>query len=107
MILERIVTMLFMLFACHFLGDYFLRTDTLWLRKVVNFWYMFVHCVLYSVPFAAVYGINWKIAVLIGTHFIIDTLHERWRMFNEAVDQVLHIVIILGLYLLPVVVKVV
>ena len=54
--------------ACHFLGDY----------------------VLYTVPFAVVFGIDWRIWLLLLSHFTIDELKEHGRI-GYVLDQSWHL----------------
>lgn len=93
-----LIQKLYELLACHFIGDYVLQIDFLAKTKGENWWHLLAHCVLYSVPFAILFGIDWRIALIIITHIVIDALKARYKKINYLTDQVLHL-IILGVYL--------
>ena len=95
-----IIKTLYLIFACHFIGDYVLQTDFLAKTKGQNWWHLIAHCVLYTVPFAIVFGIDWELAVILGSHLIIDPLKARWNVINYAEDQCLHLLIAGGMYLI-------
>lgn len=84
---------------CHLLGDYPLQQDFIAQSKGSNWYHLFVHCALYCVPFAVVYGIDIKLLALCATHFIIDALKARYKVIGYVTDQSLHYVIAIILYL--------
>ena len=43
---------------CHLLGDYFFQSEYIADTKGKNWYHLFIHCVLYSFPFATVYKGN-------------------------------------------------
>ena len=86
---------------CHLLGDYLLQQDFIAKTKGENWYHLFVHCALYCVPFAVVYGIDYKLLALFVSHLIIDALKARYEMINYADDQIMHYVIAFVLYLVP------
>ena len=85
------IEMIYKLIACHFIGDYVLQIDFIAQTKGKNWWHLIAHCVLYSVPFAIAFGCDWRIAVIIGTHIIVDALKARWQKISYGTDQVLHL----------------
>lgn len=85
------------LIMCHAIGDYVLQTDFLAKTKTENCYHLFIHCVLYCVPFAVVYGIDWRIAVLFVTHLTID-FHKCRGIFSYTTDQTLHYLIVIAAY---------
>ena len=91
--------LLFKLIACHMLGDYVLQNDFLARTKGENWWHMVAHCVLYTIPFAVAFGIDCRIAALLTTHMVIDTLKAREHAIGYATDQIAHVVMMLALYL--------
>lgn len=93
-----LIQKLYELLACHFIGDYVLQIDFLAKTKGSNWWHLIAHCVLYSVPFSVAFGIDWRIAVIVGSHIVIDALKARYKKINYLTDQMLHL-IILGVYL--------
>ena len=91
---------LFKLLLCHFVGDYVLQIDFLAKTKGTNWWHLIAHCFLYTFPFYLAFGFDWRIAVILGTHIIIDPLKARWNKINYFQDQLLHIVIMVVCYLI-------
>jgi len=83
--------LLYKLLACHMLGDYVLQTDFLAKTKGENFWHMLAHCVLYTVPFALAFGIDWRIVNILALHLAIDTLKARWHLIGYVTDQAAHL----------------
>lgn len=86
---------IFRLISCHFVGDYVLQNDFLAKTKGTNIWHMLAHCVLYSLPFAFIFGIDWRVWLIIGTHIVIDLSKARWHKINYVTDQVLHLVVLM------------
>ena len=82
------------------MGDYVLQCDFIAQTKGKNWYHLFVHCALYSLPFYLCFGIDWKLAVLFATHIAIDPLKARWNKITYTQDQVLHYVIAFILYLI-------
>lgn len=93
------MTNCFLLVMCHCIGDYVLQTDFLAKTKGSNLYHLFVHCVLYLVPFAIVFGVDWKLGILFVSHFIIDILKAKYQKIRYVTDQVLHY-LILTIYLM-------
>ena len=82
------------------IGDYVLQCDFIAKTKGSNWYHLFVHCILYVVPFVVVFGIDWRIYVLLLTHLIIDPLKARYNKINYIQDQILHYVVASMLYLI-------
>lgn len=91
--------MIMLLVMCHMIGDYVMQTDYIASTKGKNWYHMFVHCVMYIVPFYICCGFVWQLAVIFVTHFIIDSLKARYNKINYWQDQVMHYCLIL-LYLI-------
>lgn len=91
---EKIVTIIF----CHLVGDYVLQNDFLAKTKSHNFYHLLVHCALYCIPFAVIYGIDWRIAILFVMHLVVD-FHKCIKVFNYTIDQTFHYLIAFALYL--------
>lgn len=83
---------------CHLLGDYPLQQDFIAQTKGENWYHLFVHCALYCVPFAVVYGIDIRLLILFVSHLLIDALKARYKKIGYATDQILHYVIAILLY---------
>lgn len=90
--------LLYKLIVCHMLGDYVLQSDYLARTKGENWWHLLAHCVLYTLPFAVVFGIDRCIFWLFLTHVLIDAMKARWQIISYASDQMTHIVVMLMLY---------
>jgi hypothetical protein len=44
-------------------------------------------------------GINWRIALIFITHFIVDAMKSRYEMIDYVLDQTIHLFIVSYLYL--------
>lgn len=84
--------------VCHMIGDYVLQTRFVAETKGANWYHLFVHCVLYCVPFMIVFGMTWELAVVFAVHFIVDPLKARWQKIGYVQDQVCHLLCVV-LYL--------
>ena len=82
---------LYKLIVCHFVGDYVLQSDFLAKSKGSNLWHMIAHCFLYTAPFAVVFGIDWRLALVLTTHIIVDNLKARWHKIGYTADQMSHL----------------
>jgi hypothetical protein len=80
------------------LGDYVMQTDFLARTKGESWWHLLAHCVTYTVPFAVVFGVDWRVAWLLLTHIVIDALKARWKVIDYLMDQSLHL-LVTGVYL--------
>lgn len=89
---------IYILLICHMIGDYILQTDFLAKTKGANWWHLFVHSILYTLPFYLYFGMDYKIILLGVTHFLIDCLKARYNLINYITDQILHIIILFVLY---------
>jgi hypothetical protein len=81
------------------IGDYVLQADFIAQTKGKNWYHLFVHCALYCVPFAIVFGFTWQLGLIFLTHIIIDPLKARYNKITYIQDQILHYVVVL-LYLI-------
>ena len=91
---------IFKIIICHMIGDYVLQCDFIAKTKGSNWYHLFVHCILYVVPFAVAFGLDWEIYVLLITHLIIDPLKARYNKITYTQDQVLHYIVALILFLI-------
>lgn len=94
------IEILYKLIVCHFVGDYVLQIDFLAKTKGTNWWHMIAHCFLYTIPFYLAFGFDWRLAVVLGTHLIIDSLKARWNKINYVHDQIFHVVVMIICYLI-------
>lgn len=81
---------LYTLLLCHLLGDYFFQTPFLADTKGRNWYHLFIHCVLYSLPFFICFGPCWQLFVITTLHFPIDALKARYNKISYITDQILH-----------------
>lgn len=94
---KKIIQLLF----CHLIGDYVLQSLYLAETKGKVWYHMFVHCVLYCLPFYICFDLDMKILLLFLSHFGIDTMKARYNRIGFAMDQILHYVV-LSIYLLQI-----
>lgn len=91
MIIETLVKLLF----CHVVGDFLLQNEYIAKGKGQNWYLLFVHCVLYALPFYIGFGLCWQLGFIALLHFPIDAMKARWKMINEPTDQFLHYILCL------------
>lgn len=92
-------SVIYKLTVCHMLGDYVLQSDFIARTKGDNLWHLIVHCVLYTIPFAFVFGINIQLCALLISHFVIDVEKARYKSISYAIDQLAHFMVIFVFYL--------
>ena len=93
------IHIIIILIFCHLIGDYALQTDFIAKTKGQNWYHLFVHCALYCLPFYIAFGLTWQLAIIFGTHMIIDPLKARYNKITYWQDQAIHYLIML-IYLL-------
>ena len=86
---------LFILVVCHLIGDYFLQSDFIAKTKGQNWYHLFVHCILYVVPFYIAFGLDLRLVIIFISHVIIDALKARYHAISYLGDQVIHYVIMI------------
>jgi hypothetical protein len=91
----RLIELLLKLVFCHLVGDYVLQSDFIAKSKGENWYHLFVHCVLYCLPFYIVFGLTWQLLGIFLTHIYIDSLKARYKVINYTTDQLLHYMITL------------
>ena len=75
---------------CHIVGDYLFQTDYMAMEKGKDWYILFVHCVCYCVPFAIVFGIDYRLMLIFISHIVADALKARWHMIGLVEDQLFH-----------------
>lgn len=91
------------LVMCHCIGDYVLQIDFIAKMKCTSKYHLFVHCVLYCVPFVYVFGYQPWIFLIFFTHYAIDSLKiSDPTHVSELYDQFLHYLILF--IILPIIV---
>ena len=93
--IQQLVTII----MCHLFGDYVLQTDFIARTKGASWYHMIVHCLLYTLPFMACLGFDWRLAVIFGSHLVIDAFKARWGVISYSADQVFHYMTAVTLYL--------
>lgn len=86
---------LFILVICHLIGDYFLQSDFIAKTKGQNWYHLFVHCILYVVPFYIAFGLDLRLVIIFISHVIIDALKARYHAISYLGDQVIHYIIMI------------
>ena len=83
--------------ACHFIGDFAFQSTWMSSEKGKSWEVNFYHCATYTATFVLfAHPSLLAVAVLFGTHFIIDPLKSRYKVIGPIwLDQLLHIVTIL------------
>lgn len=98
--MEEFLAIAFKLLICHLIGDYVLQIDFIAKTKGENFYHLFVHCVLYLVPFILVGVWTNLIWFIFATHLIIDYNKATLNSIDYKTDQILHYVVLLFVALL-------
>ena len=86
---------IFKLVLCHLVGDYVLQSDFIAKTKGENWYHLFVHCMLYCLPFYPCFGFKWQLIVILVAHLIVDPLKARYKKINYIQDQVIHYITML------------
>lgn len=68
-------------FICHAAGDYVIQSDWMAQTKTSRWWPAIVHAVTYGLPFLIVTRSPAALAIIIGTHAVID----RFRLARHLV----------------------
>lgn len=82
--------LLIKIILCHLVGDYVLSSDFIQTTKGTNWYHMFVHCMLYCLPFYIVFGFDWRLIFIFITHCIVDPLKARYKKVNYITDQAVY-----------------
>jgi hypothetical protein len=83
--------------ACHFVGDFAFQSTWMSVEKGKSWEVNFYHCATYAAVFILfAHPSLLAIAILFGTHFVVDPLKSRYHVIGPIwVDQLLHILTIL------------
>src|SRR5438477_13017781 len=102
MLLDIPVSTLFLWLACHFLGDFAFQSTWMSVEKGKSWDVLFYHCATYTAVFILfAHPTAMAIAILVGTHFVVDALKARYKVIGPIwLDQMLHIVTIVLILLL-------
>jgi len=106
MIFNMPISTILLWLACHFVGDFAFQSTWMSVEKGKSWEVNFYHCATYTATFLLFirpFPSLSAIAVLIGTHFVVDALKARYKVIGPIwLDQFLHfltIFLILGLNL--------
>lgn len=91
--------LIFKLVLCHLVGDYFFQSPFLADTKGKNWYHLFIHCMLYSIPFYITFGWCWQLFAVTFIHFPIDAAKARYSKISYLTDQVLHYLLCLIYFL--------
>lgn len=67
--------------VAHLIGDYLLQSHWMATEKTKRWWPATVHAVTYGLPFLIITQSPWALAVIVGTHVVID----RYRLARYVV----------------------
>lgn len=90
---------IFLIIMCHLIGDYALQSEYIATTKGTNWYHLFVHCMLYILPFYMCFGFTWQLIILFSTHCMVDALKARYHKITYSIDQIVHYATLLILYL--------
>lgn len=68
-------------FIAHLIGDFVLQSDWAATEKTRRWWPAIVHGLTYGLPFLFITQSPWALAVIVGTHIIID----RYRLARHVI----------------------
>ena len=79
-----------LLALCHVVGDFLFQNRYLAETKGSNWYHLFVHCLLYMLPFYIAFGWFWQLGIIGVVHLIVDAAKARYKVISYATDQALH-----------------
>lgn len=88
--MESTLNIIIELIMCHLIGDYVLQSEFLATTKGENWYHMFIHCALYTLPFIVCFGIDLRALAIFVIHFIVDTAKARYHKIGYLADQYFH-----------------
>ena len=82
--------------ACHFVGDFAFQSAWMSMEKGKSWEVNFYHCATYTATFILfVHPSPLAVAILLTTHYIVDTLKARYKVIGPIwLDQLLHVLTI-------------
>lgn len=86
----EIFELLFKLILCHLIGDYVLQTDFIAKTKGDNVYHLYVHGLLYAVPFYITFGFVWQLYAIICAHVFVDFMKAQVKILPYWADQLIH-----------------
>ncbi len=81
---------IFRIICCHMVGDYVLQSDFIARTKGENWYHLFVHSILYTLPFYLCFGIDSRLLIIFLSHFVVDLGKARYKKFSYVEDQFWH-----------------
>jgi hypothetical protein len=82
--------------ACHFVGDFAFQSTWMSIEKGKSWEVNFYHCATYTATFILFVRPSLAaIAILLFSHYVIDTLKARYKVIGPIwLDQILHVLVI-------------
>ena len=79
--------------ACHFVGDFAFQSTWMSMEKGKSWEINFYHCATYTATFILfAHPSLLAIALILVTHYIVDTLKARYKVIGTIwLDQLLHV----------------
>lgn len=96
------ISLIIILLACHFVGDFAFQTEYLASNKGKSWVVNFIHAAVYTATFVIFAKVSVAFtALLLISHFIVDPLKSRYKIVKHLwIDQLIHIaIIVVGLLL--------
>ncbi len=96
MLIDISTPVLLVWLACHFIGDFACQSAWMSVEKGRSWEVNFYHCATYTAVFVLLaHPSVLAVAILCGTHFVVDPLKARYKLIGPIwLDQLLHIVTI-------------
>jgi hypothetical protein len=83
--------------ACHFIGDFAFQSTWMSMEKGKSWEVNFYHCATYTATFFLfAHSSLLATALILVTHYIVDTLKARYKVIGPIwLDQLLHVLTII------------
>ena len=96
MLIDISIPVLLTWLACHFVGDFAFQSTWMSVEKGKSWEVNFYHCATYTAVFVLfAHPSLIAVAILLGTHFVVDPLKSRYHIIDSIwLDQLLHILTI-------------
>ena len=96
MLIDIPIQTLLIWLACHFIGDFAFQSTWMSIEKGKSWEVNFYHCATYTATFILFARPSLTAtAILLVTHYIIDTLKARYKVIGPIwLDQILHVLVI-------------
>lgn len=78
---------------CHLVGDYVLQNDFIARTKGENAYHMFIHCMLYCLPFVFFVPM-WQVIIIYVAHVFTDSAKATFNILSYDKDQMIHYLVL-------------